>query len=34
MIAPTGAFKVRGGLFYLDRLLRKGKKPGYQVPHR
>ena len=26
--APTGAFKVRGGLVYLDRLLRKGKKPA------
>src|SRR3981081_4433934 len=26
--APTGAFKVRGGLVYLDRLLREGKKPA------
>ena len=25
--APTGAFKVRGGLVYLDRLLRDGRKP-------
>ncbi len=26
--APTGAFKVRGGLVYLERLLRDGKKPA------
>jgi threonine dehydratase len=26
--APTGAFKVRGGLVYLDRLLREEKKPA------
>ena len=26
--APTGAFKVRGGLVYLDSLLRDGKKPA------
>jgi threonine dehydratase len=26
--APTGAFKVRGGLVYLDRLLRDGEKPA------
>ena len=26
--APTGAFKVRGGLVYLDQLLREGKKPA------
>jgi threonine dehydratase len=26
--APTGAFKVRGGLVYLDRLLREGKMPA------
>jgi threonine dehydratase len=25
---PTGAFKVRGGLVYLDNLLREGKKPA------
>jgi len=25
---PTGAFKVRGGLVYLDQLLRAGKKPA------
>jgi threonine dehydratase len=25
---PTGAFKVRGGLVYMDRLLREGKKPA------
>jgi threonine dehydratase len=26
--SPTGAFKVRGGLVYLERLLREGKKPA------
>jgi threonine dehydratase len=26
--APTGAFKVRGGLVYLERLLRGGKRPA------
>src|ERR1700738_1085751 len=27
--APTGAFKVRGGLVYLDHLLREGERlPG------
>lgn len=26
--APTGAFKVRGGLVYMDRLLREGSKPA------
>jgi threonine dehydratase len=26
--APTGAFKVRGGLVYMERLLREGKKPA------
>ena len=26
--APTGAFKVRGGLVYLDHLLREGEKPA------
>ena len=26
--APTGAFKVRGGLVYMDRLLREGEKPA------
>jgi threonine dehydratase len=25
---PTGAFKVRGGLVYMDQLLRDGKKPA------
>src|SRR5213596_3607174 len=25
--APTGAFKVRGGLVYLDALCRSGEKP-------
>jgi len=26
--APTGAFKVRGGLIYMDQLLREGKRPA------
>ena len=25
---PTGAFKVRGGLFYMDRLVKAGAPPG------
>src|ERR1700704_4076731 len=26
--APTGEFKVRGGLVYIDDLVRRGKKPA------